>query len=127
MPDARDVSGARALPLARPAVIEPDEESSETRAKKVTPAERPRKRRQVQVAEVVERARRDTPAARPSSRQRMLAADRDAAVVAHDTAVSEGTRASADAIARERRTRLVLIGTALALVTAVIWALLVRN
>ncbi len=77
--DARDHSGARALPLpADPA------EGEEARSKKATPAERPRRRREVQ-ARALERARMDTPAARPRSRRRAS----DPALLGNDAQAAE--------------------------------------
>jgi hypothetical protein len=80
--DPRDVSGARVLPRPGPAAgaIVDGEESTETRAKKVTPVERPRRRRNVQTAhagerQVSERVRKDTPAARPLSFPRRVVSD----------------------------------------------------
>jgi hypothetical protein len=62
--DARETSGARALPAS-----DPPEREQDVRSKRTTPSERPRKRREVQTRSL-DRARMDTPTARPSSKRR---------------------------------------------------------
>ena len=133
-PDARDVSGARALPTSRRGPVVDGEESTETRAKKVTPAERPRRRRIVQAGRVLERSRNDTLPARPMSLQRRmqpdlgsLGVDGGAPGVCDPHGLGSNGQARAQLFARGTGSRLAL-GIAIALTVAgVAWALLLSR
>jgi hypothetical protein len=121
--DARDLSGARALPVSQRVVIGSDEESSQMRAKRATPAERPRRRRQVQVAQADARSRKSTPPARPSSLRTQDESEGEGSAEAAARATSAHV---AEASARRTRAFRVACAVAIALVAAIVWLLFVR-
>jgi hypothetical protein len=124
-PAADEASGARHLPTEEPAAEEP----VEVRAKRDTPAERPRRRRQVRSAQLEERGRRDaaggqrrrspTSVAAPGAEGANARAGRDAASEAQPETLPGGnTRSSLP------RALIWLVATAGA--AALLWRLLSR-
>jgi hypothetical protein len=87
--DARDLSGAHELPAGDVEQRVDLHDAREDRSKRSTPAERPRRRRQVQAGRAMDRERRDTLPANPAGLRRKRGsdpaspeADRDAAAYA---------------------------------------------
>lgn len=112
--DARDVSGARALPASdRAPAVDDRDEGAEARSKRSTPAERPRRRRKVQ-------AEQDARQLHGATQSRTIGAERP-------QQFAGSRRSTPDRLAARRvrvRVRKIATGIAIAiLLIAAFWAL----